>query len=311
LSDSTPAKVSRTHLVGSADWQLSKRAEGHTEGNERALSVQTLAHLDSLAAYAAGLDTGFLGRNGIRDLGKGIRDRVPGCFGENLFCKGKDFHSANICVGDEFTVIRNGRQVVLKVQVSSPRRPCSHVDERHGRTTGRRGIRAQCARTSWAGFFLRVLGAGGTVMAGDVFRLSARPNPSWNLLRVQTLLYSHNRTSMLYLWRGVLREEWMGTDAELRELADVEELAVCEYREEVFKMLKRPGIGCYKAGGPGFYKGQMQTPRWTIWGQDANVIIFCVWFSIFFAIMMHRYLLTGNANYIVILCAVTAFELLN
>ena len=42
-------------------------------------------------------------------------------------------------------------------------------------------------------------------------------------------------------------KEWLGTEEELRELADVEELAVCEYREEVFKILGRPGIGQYTA----------------------------------------------------------------
>ena len=38
---------------------------------------------------------------------------------------------------------------------------------------------------------------------------------------------------MEYLHRGVRRAEWAGSDAELLELADLPELAVCEYKEEL------------------------------------------------------------------------------
>ena len=51
-----------------------------------------------------------------------------GSFGENLHLDGGDsFHSGSVCVGDEFTFLRDGK-AVLQVQVASPRRPCSHVD---------------------------------------------------------------------------------------------------------------------------------------------------------------------------------------
>lgn len=46
-----------------------------------------------------------------------------------------------------------------------------------------------------------------------------------------------------YAKRGVLRDEWGGTQAELEELADIKELAVLEWRDELFRMLKRPPIG--------------------------------------------------------------------
>ena len=42
---------------------------------------------------------------------------------------------------------------------------------------------------------------------------------------------------MHYATRAVLRAEWTGSAAELRELAALDELGVCEYREEVFHML--------------------------------------------------------------------------
>jgi hypothetical protein len=86
-------------------------------------------------------------------------------------------------------------------------------------------------------------------MAGDTFKLTARPHPTWDLARISRLLYGHDVAAMKYLIRGAVREEWMGTNEELRELADIEELAVCEYREELFKILGRPPIGNYILGG--------------------------------------------------------------
>jgi len=41
----------------------------------------------------------------------------------------------------------------------------------------------------------------------------------------------------------VFRDEWMGTQQELEELAEVEELAVLEWRDDLFRMLKRKPIG--------------------------------------------------------------------
>jgi hypothetical protein len=79
----------------------------------------------------------------------------------------------------------------------------------------------------------------------------------WDLARISRLLYGHDVALVKYLTRGTLREEWMGTDEELRELGDIEELAVCEYREEVFKMLGRPPLGNYLLGG-GTNQGQKQ-----------------------------------------------------
>ena len=46
-----------------------------------------------------------------------------------------------------------------------------------------------------------------------------------------------------YLKRGVLRSEWQGTQEELEELADIDELGVLEWRDELARMLGRPAPG--------------------------------------------------------------------
>jgi hypothetical protein len=48
----------------------------------------------------------------------------------------------------------------------------------------------------------------------------------------------------------------MGTQAELEELADVPELGVCEYKEELFRMIPgKPAIGQYASGGKKYAGG--------------------------------------------------------
>lgn len=80
-----------------------------------------------------------------------------------------------------------------------------------------------------------------------MLRLLKRPHPQWTLRRVSELLYGDDRTVMKYATRGCVREEFCGTESELTQLAELEELGVCEYREEAVKMLGRPAIGLYRS----------------------------------------------------------------
>lgn len=109
--------------------------------------MQTSAHLEALREYARTVEL------------RQPLDLIPGCFGENLFLDGgPSFSSDTICIGDEFGAFRDGADTpVLTVQVSSPRRPCSKVDVKHGATYTEAGIRATCAHSGHAGFMLRVL----------------------------------------------------------------------------------------------------------------------------------------------------------
>jgi MOSC domain-containing protein YiiM len=248
-----PAAISLLGLEGSVEYHRTARAatkSGITPeaAGERALLVQTKVQIEALQRYAA-------------EAGSELRNAPafePGCFGENLYLDGLD--SAALCVGDELAVYRAvkapgdpagclesdrcGGEPVLRVQVTSPRRPCSKVDVRHGQTYTAAGVRAHCAATGLAGFMVRVLEPG-TLQRGDRVRLVARPCPGWSLRRVSALLYGDPTAVMEYLHRGVRRAEWAGSDAELLELADLPELAVCEYKEELHHMLRRSPIGKY------------------------------------------------------------------
>ncbi len=127
----------------------------------------------------------------------------------------------------------------LRLVVTSARRPCSRVDERFGKTWGAAGVRAVCARTGLAGVLLRVASPG-TVAVGDALTVAARPNPAWPVLRAASLLYGHPDAAVAYARRNVRRAEWLGTDAELRELAALPELAELEHRDQLRAMLAEP-----------------------------------------------------------------------
>lgn len=103
---------------------------------------------------------------------------------------------------------------VALLQISSPRRPCSRVDQRFGRTFSLSGVRAEAARTGCAGIMMRVLQPG-TLAKGDSMRVMQRPHPEWSVARVAALLYGHPTACMMYASRDVKISEWMGTMDEL------------------------------------------------------------------------------------------------
>ena len=186
-----PAKVGRLGLEGSMEFQRSLRArdvQPLSQANERAVLVQVAAHLEKLREYAATVDP---------PLRKPLPENMgPGSCGENLFLDGgSDFHAGTVCIGDEFDIVRGHGEgqpeVVCRLQVSSPRQPCSNCDLTFGQTFTPKGVRAQFARSGMGGFFCRVL-VEGTLHDGDVVRLAKRPNPKWSLERVSSLLYGND-----------------------------------------------------------------------------------------------------------------------
>lgn len=214
------------------------------EGYDRAVLIQTSSHMEA-----------------IRGAGLTLREPLSeqftaGCFGENLFVDGADFHAGKVCVGDEFSCWRDGVVQALRIQVASPRLPCGNIDIKNGNTATLQGVRSYCAQSGNAGFFLRVLSPG-DLKEGDTLRLASRSQPKWDCARVSKLMYSHPTTIMHYLARQlkackdrctpcVRREEWMGTEEELRELAAMPELANVEWKENLALMLGLPGIGRYR-----------------------------------------------------------------
>ena len=133
----------------------------------------------------------------------------------------REFHykmSFNTPQHEDFTTMTKRRaRGMLVIEVASPRRPCSSVDKRHGRTFTIHGSRAYCARTGFGGVLFRVIKEG-TLREGDLLELTARPHPTWNLNRVSALLYGSTSFLMHYSHRGSTRDEWCGTSEELREV---------------------------------------------------------------------------------------------
>ena len=107
--------------------------------------------------------------------------------------------------------------VVAVLEISSPRRPCSRVDSRFGRTFGPDGVRAEAARSGAAGIMLRVMRTG-TIALGDSMRVTQRPHPEWSVAKVAALLYGHPTACMMYASRNVKLSEWMGSMDELRQV---------------------------------------------------------------------------------------------
>jgi MOSC domain-containing protein YiiM len=191
LRSNGPISVGPVGLEGSMEYHKSSRAAaelGNDGKLDRAVLVQTAAHLRQLREYAASVSDPPLNKPLPEDLG-------GGSFGDNVFLEGgADLHSGTVCIGDEFEVVRGGT-VVCRLQVSSSRRPCSSVDAAFGDTNSLRGVRAECARTGMGGIFCRVL-TPGTIQAGDTWRLTRRPHPLWSLRRISALLYGDNRALM-------------------------------------------------------------------------------------------------------------------
>lgn len=211
-------EVGPSGVATSVDWhvkpkQLAVQAPGApptTRFPERAVLSQSTANLAALCESFPAARATLLG---------------PASFGENMLLEGGGVDVD--CVGDVLAVVGPGgvgRGTLL--QVASPRRPCSQVDQAHGQQYNASGVRQKCVMTGLSGTLYRVL-APGSVHVGDCLVLQDRPHPSWTLHRVASLLYG----SPVFSPSTVA--SWRGTAAELDELAAIQELGECEYREEV------------------------------------------------------------------------------
>lgn len=147
--------VGPTGLAGDAQGDPTRHG-----GPEKAVHIYPVAHY---AAWA-------------RDLPDRADAFTPGAFGENIVLAG--LTESDVCVGDMF------RLGSAKVQLSQARQPCWKLNLRFDLHDMARRVQTS-GRTGW---YVRVL-APGTVAAGDRMVLEARPNPDWDLARVQRLLY--------------------------------------------------------------------------------------------------------------------------
>ena len=228
---------------------------------DRAILIQTSEHHDQIRAAF----------KNDKELRAPLKKKYKGGeFGENIYCSGGD--ADTLCIGDVLTLVpaarKSGRAAAsdsprgasnkgtLKLQISNPRRPCSKVDLAYGKTFGGDGVRAYCARTGRAGFFVRVLQIG-ELIDGAELQVVERPYPQWTLSRVSDLLYGMSGACdnpAGYTLPGTpnpmggcrsggagkaaVVAKWKGTEAELRELAGLTALCGYEWRDEFEALLK-------------------------------------------------------------------------
>ena len=168
-----PVHVGMLGLEGSTEYHRSahyKLSRPQESAADRGVLLQTTAHLHAVEAYAASA--------GLRQP---LAPQVAGLWGENLFVSGEQFDSSVVCVGDVLAFVgRDLQPTGVRMCVTSPRLPCSKVDQKHGSTYSVKGMRAQCARTGWGGIFCRVLSEG-SIESGDTLELESRPHPAWPL----------------------------------------------------------------------------------------------------------------------------------
>ncbi len=83
----------------------------------------------------------------------------------------------HLCIGD---IVRIG---TVTLQVSQGRQPCRTLNVRFQHSTMARDVQT-CGRAGW---YYRVLEEG-EMAAGDALTLVARPNPTWTLARVLSVI---------------------------------------------------------------------------------------------------------------------------
>jgi MOSC domain-containing protein YiiM len=266
------AKGVASEGVLSPDWAATtKRPLREKDVLERAVLLQSEAHwADVLSEFEAdGARRGALLRAPMP------KSMEPGEWGEQITISGAS--ADELCIGDvlslEATSDKSRKRTKLSksafaganevvLQVCAPRRPCTSVDQKFGSTWGSTGVRAYCAKTARAGFFCRVLHPG-KLTSGATFHITERPQPSWPVSRVSKLLYGlegADANPAYYELPGFAKRhfpkwretdgsggggkevlvKWAangGTEADLRALAAMPELADLEWREEIQAML--------------------------------------------------------------------------
>eukprot|EP00547_Thalassionema_nitzschioides_P003210 CAMPEP_0194215504 /NCGR_PEP_ID=MMETSP0156-20130528/17361_1 /TAXON_ID=33649 /ORGANISM="Thalassionema nitzschioides, Strain L26-B" /LENGTH=580 /DNA_ID=CAMNT_0038944033 /DNA_START=93 /DNA_END=1835 /DNA_ORIENTATION=+ len=149
------------------------------------------------------------------------------CFGEQLIidCPG------DICVGDVFAVTGS----TARFRVTSPRKPCSEIDNKNHTVYGRKGLRIFTLSTAMAGFFCSVESEG-KVEKGSQFKLVDRPFPKWTLAEVATAIYGGEGDEKA---RNRGTGSWGRSLEELHELLKNPYLAEIEFKDELRAILRK------------------------------------------------------------------------
>lgn len=180
---------------------------------ERAVLAQSTCHYDLLRTAFPDMDS--------------LEDAQTARSGENLLIDGLD--RFNLCVGDIFAVESpQGTKRACTLQVSSPRKPCRRWDRKYGSANGL-SLRHFVLTNTCGGWFFRVTHPG-TIAKGDRVVLVKRTYPQWSLERLGRKLYGCSG-GHVDTWTN-----WTGRPAELKELSELEALAMREWRAQLIAL---------------------------------------------------------------------------
>lgn len=209
----TKAKCLYDGISDSNDWHKSTIPKQYYKDlvNERALLLQSFENYSTL-----------------QNIFPKLVKNNYGTFGENIVVSGLPV--SDICIGDIF-IVKSGESK-LTIQVTSPRKPCFKIDRVHKSQYGLKGLKRYCLTHGLAGWFCRIL-ISGEVCHGDQLVKISNPYPKWSIDYISKCLYSRGNYRIQYRCSAY----WHETKELLEELASIKELATCEWREEVIKLL--------------------------------------------------------------------------
>ena len=155
-------------------------------------------------------------------------------FGEQVIVNGCDV--SDLAIGDLFEV--EGGHSPLIIEITSPRKPCCYINEKHGTRNGTAGIQAYTLPNCLAGWFARVV-VGGDLRDGMRLTRKTHPNPKWTLPYITKALYGEGTR----LQSMMCEASWNRDRAELEELISLPQLGEYEWKVEGRIMaLKLDGI---------------------------------------------------------------------
>jgi len=168
----------------------------------------------------------------------GINYMEDATFGEQVIVNGIEI--SQLAIGDIFEI--EGNYSPLVIEITAPRKPCNHINARHGSKFGVLGLKTYTHQNCLAGWFARVLIAG-ELRDGMKFIRKTHPNPKWTLTYIYKALY----------WEGNHRESlmnvcsWNRSRSELEEMISLPQLGEYEWKVEGRALLmKMDGIDLKK-----------------------------------------------------------------
>ncbi|GFH48114.1 hypothetical protein CTEN210_04590 [Chaetoceros tenuissimus] len=151
-------------------------------------------------------------------------------FGEQIIVKG--IKPSDIAIGDVFEV--EGKKSSLVVEITSPRKPCNHVNKRHGTKSGLQGMQRFALSNALGGWFARVLVAGELRDDMNLVR-TKHPHSKWTLPYISQVLYTEGSR----FEHAACKATWNRSKRELEELISITQLANYEWKDEAIKILKK------------------------------------------------------------------------